>query len=119
MTDDTIWQINASSQWYSRLGIRVWSATEVTLGVWPVAPGHRAGAVWTTDGWQTVRQDSARWRRNIANPFGRDDEEWVVTMIIQSSQNPVRFWYALYVEDGQGIRYWDNNNGWNYENIVP
>jgi hypothetical protein len=117
MTNITIWQMESSAMWYSRLGRRVWTALEVTFGAWPVTPGHQAGVVWTTDGWRTANWTAAVWQRNVANPYGDYDEVWKVRMF-DTSLDPVRFWYALYVEDAQGVRYWDSNQGWNYERIV-
>jgi hypothetical protein len=90
----------------------------VTFGLWPVGPGHQAGAVWTTDGWQTVHWAAADWAQNVANPYGGQDEIWKVVLHESPSTDPTHFWYALYAEDARGNRYWDNNQGWNYSRIV-
>ncbi len=118
MANMTIWQMQISPKWYTKLERRVWTSLEVTFGVWPVALGHRAGAVWTADGWQTVNWTDATWEGNIPNLYGGNDEKWKVIMQLGSSPYPVSFWYALYVEDSHGNKSWDNNNSLNYEYIV-
>ena len=82
------------------------------FGVWPVAAGHTAGAVWTPDGWTTVRWATASWCRNVTGPYGNVDEEWNVGY--QSTFIPNSFSFAVYVVNSAGVWTWDNNNGLNH-----
>lgn len=74
----------------------------------PIALGHRAGLVFTMDGWATTHWAEAHWCSNDSY-----HENWEIAM----TQVPAgkKFWFALWAEDWQGARYWDNNGGWNYE----
>jgi hypothetical protein len=119
MAKVTIWQIRTEAKWYTKLEHRPYTILDVWLGIWPVAHGHQAGVVWTIDRWNSIRKDSAAWEGNGPNPYGGYDEHWKFTMSVGPLMYyPVEFWYALYVKDSQGITYWDNNNGRNYERIV-
>jgi hypothetical protein len=118
MTKISIWQISSSGITTTYHGHPYLAFLEVSFGVWPVAPGHRAGVFWTTDGWSTTRLTPASWDRNVPNYYGGYDEIWKVTMQTGAPPLRIRIWYALYVEDAQGTRYWDNNQGWNYERIL-
>jgi hypothetical protein len=69
---------------------------EVCFGVWPVAPGHRAGMV--TYGWQSAHWTEAKWQANTPNYFGGYDEYWVANNHLIISQGSKCF-YALWVED--------------------
>ncbi len=89
------------------------------FGVWPVASGHSAGSVWTVDAWNTVNWATAGWCQNVNNQYGSQDEWWTVTMTYQATDpTSIQYWYALYVDDQYGNRYWDNNGGWNYDGVV-
>ena len=95
-----------------------WVQLKVVSDVWPVAPSHRVGAVWTVDEWKTVRWSAAIWKENKPDSHGGYDEIWEVEMAESQTPTPIKFWYALYVDNSQGMRVWDNNSGWNYEKIV-
>lgn len=116
MGDTTIWRESASiiGAGYTFHGHDLAAGLQVYFGVWPVALGHTAGAVWTCDGWKTTNWGQAHWVQNVANQFGGFDECWELN-ILNVVESPVRFWYALWVDDSQGCRHWDNNHGWNYE----
>ena len=114
----TIWRIQETPEAHNKPRSRLWTKLKVDLGVWPVAPKHKVGSVWTVDQWQTVRWAEAVWKKNKPNPYGGYDEIWEVEMVDSLTPAPVKFWYALYVEDSQGMRVWDNNNGHNYEKII-
>lgn len=119
MAKVTIWQIRTESRCDTKYGHSLYATLDVWFGIWPVALGHQAGAVWTIDQWNTIRKDPAAWEGNVPNPYGGYDEHWKVTMSVGNSMYyPVKFWYALYVKDSQEITYWDNNRGRNYECIV-
>lgn len=114
-----IWQIRTDPKWWTKLEHRAFTILDVWVGIWPVAPDHEVGVVWTIDRWNTIRKDPANWEGNIPNPYGGCDEQWKVTMSVGPTVDyPVEFRYALYFKDHQGITYWDNNNGRNYERIV-
>ena len=115
---ENIWRIEDNPSWYSQHGHRVWTVLEVTFGVWPVASGHQAGVVWTVDGWQTARWTPAGWAQNVPNAYGGYDEIWRASLNAGATPGPVPFWYALYIQDSQGRRRWDNNGGWNYQHVV-
>ena len=116
-----IWQINSYGSHVHKYELRVYTFVTIIFGVSPTAYGHQAKAAWTADGWNTVCWSNAAWQRNPDGCY----EEWNVSLIIPShtvhpgADPTYRFWYALCVEDAGGFVYWDNNNGWNYEYIVP
>jgi len=86
----------------------------VKVGVWPVAPGHKVGMVYTNDRWHTSHWVDLTWQSNQANAYGSQDELWATVPWLYVSDNaPV--WFAVYVEDANGNRTWNNNNGQNFE----
>jgi len=98
---------------------------KLNVGVWPVAPGHSVGAVYSPDGWQTVLwTDSSpsgvwsggNWCENVTGPFGNVDESWVVWTSLGVSYYgiPSNYDFALFVNTTNGT-YWDNNGGNNYQ----
>ena len=95
-----------------------WTQLKVAVNIQPVAPNHKVGAVWTVDEWKTVRWSEAVWKENKLGSYGGYNEIWEVEMIESQIPAPVKFWYALYAENSQGMRVWDNNGGLNYEKIV-
>ena len=118
---ETIWYIDGYAYPQYEDGLFLESVSSVDFGVWPVAPGHVAGAVYTIDGWNTVQWGSASWEYNVPNDYGSYDEHWNWYQNLNGPQpthnNPVYLWFALYVDDQYGNRYWDNNGGWNYQLI--
>lgn len=93
------------------------ASLSVDIGVWPVAWGHSVNVVYTHDGWRTVKVKSANWVTNFNNPYGGQDEKWRVELPIGYTSmggqlQPVE--YAIWVTNGAGQSYWDNNRGWNY-----
>ncbi len=95
---------------------------KIDFGVWPVAPGHTAGAVFTDDGWATAKWQPAEWQANVQGPFGGWDEAWSVWVTVGGghgqyvSQPFTPYWveFALYVRDHYGNWTWDNNGGMNH-----
>lgn len=86
----------------------------VKVGVWPVAPGHKVGMVWTNDRWATTQWTDLTWQLNQANAYGTQDEIWLTMPELYASDSaPV--WFAVYVEDALGNRTWNNNGGFNFE----
>ena len=112
----TVQRIEEFSNAHNQPG--AWAKLNVVLDVRPVAPNHKVGAVWTVDEWKTVCWSEAVWRENKPDAYGGYDEIWEVEMVESQPPTPVKFWYALYVENSQGMRVWDNNSGWNYEKII-
>lgn len=122
---------NAEAIWYKwydgkyssyKYATYLYTGIEVHFGVWPVAPGHSAGAVFTDDGWNTVMWQEAAWESNIDNPYGGQDEQWGVWMLggnggqyMGQDFTPFTFEFALYVNDQYGNQYWANNGGANYQ----
>lgn len=86
------------------------------FGVWPVAAGHTAGAVWTGDGWATANWTTASWCRNVTGPYGNVDEEWNVglTRSVNTYGLPNAISFAVYVVNSAGVWTWDNNNNLNH-----
>jgi len=113
---EVIWSINQNVYHRSHANVYMDTVAESTFGVWPVAWGHRAGAVYTTDGWQTVKWSNAGWLANVNNPFGGLDENWRVSMqgSTGGGYSPITFEYALYVVNSAGDWSWDNNRGYNH-----
>ena len=121
--------VNAESIWYKGHGDRQsyskyatvqYVSENITFGVWPVAPGHSAGAVYTDDGWQTVIWGTAKWDTNLSNPYGGQDEAWSVRMFgggadyIGQPFAPFTFEFALYVKNSANQMFWDSNGGMNH-----
>jgi len=124
---ESIWFKQVSNR-YDYTKYATWLATQLVIdfGVWPVAAGHTAGAVYTDDGWATVIWQGAHWQANVQGPFGGWDEAWKV-WISASGENgqymgqqltPFTIEFALYVTDANNNWYWDNNSGANYEYYV-
>jgi hypothetical protein len=84
----------------------------VRVGVWPVAPGHSVGMVYTNDNWNTTHQVDLTWQYNQSNAYGSQDELWRTPTLYVSDSAPVE--YAVYVDDAYGNRTWNNNNGQNF-----
>ncbi len=103
----------AETKTVSSGGSYYWYTFTVTAGVWPVAPGHKVGMVYTNDLWRTSHWVDLTWQLNQANAYGSLDEVWKTVSLDASDAAPV--WFALYVEDQYGTRYWNNNNGQNFE----
>lgn len=120
MGNTTIWRISSElvGSGYSQHGHFLAAGICVAFGVWPVAPLHRAGIVWTYDNWRSVHLTTAHWKANIANDFGAYDEHWEAFTNSVLEEGTTCF-YALWVEDESGIKRWDNNSGWNYELVYP
>lgn len=120
----------AESIWYKGWGDRFeysyhtsyqYTSIKVSFGVWPVAPGHTAGAVYTDDGWATVNWSKAQWEANVSNPYGGQDEAWITYLLggntcptFGCSFTPFTFEFALYVQNAQGQWKWANNGGQNF-----
>jgi hypothetical protein len=119
-SDTTIWRIAAYiqvSDWFTEsLPIidKVPIECRIEFGLWPVAPGHRAGVVWTCDDWVTTNLAEGHWSANVSGNVGAYNEYWIVELNYYARWT-ARLWYALYVDDFTGTRHWDNNQGWNYE----
>ncbi|MFP2964211.1 hypothetical protein ACLEPN_42495 [Myxococcus sp. 1LA] len=52
------------------------------------------------------------WQYNQNNAYGSQDEIWKSASLNASDAAPV--WFAIYVEDAYGVRYWNNNGGQNF-----
>ena len=120
---EVIWYKGGAAGHNFQYGSYAGTAVGVTFGVWPVAPGHSAGAVWTTDGWRTVHWSPAQWAQNVPGSAGNLDEEWRWAETITCTPTPAYgtqtyIWFAVYVDNQSGQRSWDNNNGWNYQLIA-
>jgi len=131
----TLADARAESIWFKQVANRydytkyaTWLAVQLKIdfGVWPVAPGHSAGAVFTDDGWATAIWQGAHWQANVQSPYGGTDEAWSV-WISATGENgqymgqqltPFTIEYALYVSNANGQWFWDNNSGMNYEYYV-
>ena len=88
---------------------------DVRAGVWPVAPGHQVGVIWSIDDWARSQVGQAHWTSNIPNAFGSEDETWYFEVERFPAISPLYFRYVLFVDNASGHRVWDNNGGWNYE----
>ncbi len=114
---EVLWPIASSV--YHRSYNNTYLDTQANLyfGVWPVAWGHTAGAVFTVDGWATAKWSNAGWLANVNNSFGGQDENWNLTMTGRNNSAgyaPITFEYALYVKTQAGQWFWANNGGNNY-----
>ena len=116
---ETIWLTSSRASEWSSYGIQEVTEATVCFGVWPVAPGHTAGIVYTDDAWATVTWDTASWSTNVPNAYGSYDERWCwyekYASIRYAYEPKPKIWFAIYVDDADGNRTWDNNDGWNYE----
>jgi hypothetical protein len=73
----------------------------------PGLGAFRVAAVWTGDGWRTVRHTEC----TLIEP--RDDAD-IWTADISFFSTPIlTFNYALAAAGAEGVS-WDNNGGWNY-----
>lgn len=122
---ETIWyKGHGDRQNYSKYATVLSVSERVDFGVWPVAPGHTAGAVFTADGWNTVNWGTAKWDANVRNAYGSWDEAWSVRVYgggagaIGAPFKPFTFEFALYVSNAAGQWFWDNNNGLNHRIYV-
>ena len=121
----------AESIWFKGFGARydyekygTWLATQIRgdFGVWPVAPNHSAGAVYTDNGWLNAYWTDAQWQANVRNPYGGLDEAWSVWVSASGTNGrsigspfmPFVIETAVYVRNGSGQWSWDNNQGYNY-----
>ncbi|MFP2930807.1 hypothetical protein ACLESO_37535 [Pyxidicoccus sp. 3LG] len=87
---------------------------KLTTGVWPVAPGHTAGVVYTWDNWQTAQWGTLTWQYNAPNAYGSNDEVWKGSFQVPPTVSFTSIQYAIYVDDASGNRTWNNNNGQNF-----
>ncbi|MBU0679732.1 MAG: hypothetical protein KJ626_16640 [Verrucomicrobia bacterium] len=112
-----VWLISGSIYHRSAHNVYMGTVASCYMGVWPVAPGHTAGSVYTDDGWQTVKWSSAGWLANVTGPYGNIDENWSLEMsgYHGGGYSPITFEFALYVTDQWGNWYWDNNGGANHQ----
>lgn len=124
---ETIWFKQVANRYdYVKYATWIMTQLKVEFAVWPVAPGHGAGAVFTDDGWESVFWQPAQWEYNAQGPFGDWDEHWAVWInasgengqYMGQSLTPFNIEFALYVTDANDQWYWDNNNGWNYHYYV-
>lgn len=118
---ETIWYKGWGDRFdYSKYASWQYTSVAVDFGVWPVAPGHTAGAVYTDDGWATVTWQGAQWVANVNNPYGSRDEAWSVRLFgggcptMGCGFTPFTFEFALYVQNSAGAWAWDNNRGLNH-----
>jgi hypothetical protein len=118
---ETIWyKGHGDRQSYSKYSTVQYVSENIYFGIWPVAWGHEAGAVYTTDGWQTITWATAKWDANVSNPYGGLDEAWSVRLFggggkyIGEPFKPFTFEFALYVKTASGHMYWVSNSGMNY-----
>ena len=102
----------------------------------------RAGVVFTFDEWKSTHWKEGLDKRNNEEPYVVPDpmeemkkynmylsdkeEDWYYSdtysgWIFDNGDVAIKIyntkycWFALYVDDKYGNRYWDNNNGWNYD----
>ncbi|MBP7830693.1 MAG: hypothetical protein KA248_12330 [Kiritimatiellae bacterium] len=126
---------DAEQVWFKGFGARydyvkygTWLATQIRgdIGVWPVASGHTAGAVYTDNGWKNVYWTDAKWQSNVQNPYGGLDEAWNVWLSASGPNGrymgmpftPFVIETAVYVRNASGQWSWDNNVGYNYRYYV-
>lgn len=111
---ETTWPIDAGIPVVGSGGGYVFRQFSLTTGVWPVAPGHTAGVVYSWDNWQTVQWGTLTWQYNQANAYGSSDEVWSGNFNIPPYLSVTAIQYAIYVDDASGNRTWNNNNGQNF-----
>ncbi len=120
---EAIWKIQDDGGKFTLKGVYLGQGVKAKFGVWPVAAGHSAGAVWTHNGWSSVHWTDASWCENVQGPYGGWDEHWLVAMFVQPTWTgggpvDVNVNYALYVDNAAGERSWDNNGGMNYNYFI-
>lgn len=124
---ESIWFKQVANRYdYTKYATWLMTQLKIDFGVWPVAPGHSAGCVFTDDGWSSVFWQDAQWEYNAQGPFGGWDEHWTVYITAQGENGqymgqeltPFTIDFALYVTDQYGNWYWDNNGGMNYSYYV-
>jgi hypothetical protein len=96
----------------------IYSNIHLKVGVWPVAPGHKVGFVYTYDRWATAHWGTLQWSHNAPNAYGSQDEIWTTNTLVTIPgewRTPSTIDFAIYVEDASGNRTWNNNNGWNFQ----
>ena len=111
---ETTWVFGASVPVVGAGGGYVFYVFRLTTGVWPVAPGHTAGVVYSWDNWQTHRSGTLTWQSNQANAYGTQDEVWKGDFEIPPTVSFSSIQYAIYVDDASGNRTWNNNHGQNF-----
>ena len=118
---ESIWYKGYGDRWdYTKYATYQYTNLKVDFGVWPMAYGHTAGAVYTDDGWTTVNWGTGQWVANVANPFGGQDEAWKVYLLggntcgqMGCGFTPFTFEFALYVKNSANQTFWNNNGGSN------
>ncbi|WP_164012350.1 carbohydrate-binding protein [Pyxidicoccus trucidator] len=111
---ETTWVMSASVPVVGAGGGYVFYQFQLTTGVWPVAPGHTAGVVYTWDNWQTTQSATLAWQSNQPNAYGSQDEVWNGRFNIPPYISFSAVQYAIYVDDASGNRTWNNNSGQNF-----
>ncbi|MCY1014565.1 carbohydrate-binding protein [Pyxidicoccus sp. MSG2] len=111
---ETTWVMNASVPVVGAGGGYVFYQFQLNTGVWPVAPGHTVGVVYTWDHWQTAQWGTLSWQSNQSNAYGSQDEVWRGAFNIPPNLTFTTVEYAIYVDDASGHRTWNNNNGQNF-----
>ena len=115
---ETTWVINSSTPVLGAAGGLVIYSFKVTTGVWPVAPGHTVGVVYTWNSWLTSKWGTLTWQYNQPNAYGTQDEVWQGSFEIPPYGSDGSIQYAIYVDDASGNRTWNNNSGQNFV-LVP
>lgn len=113
---ETVWFIEGSVV-DSAGSSYVYSGIYLKLGVWPVAPGHKVGFVYSYDRWATTHWGTLQWSHNQPNAYGSLDEVWQSTTLVTVPgpwRTPTTVDFAIYVEDANGVRTWNNNDGQNF-----
>lgn len=111
---ETTWVVEASAPVVGTGGGYVIYQFKLTTGVWPVAPGHTAGVVYSWDNWNTAQWGTLSWQYNQANAYGSQDEVWKGAFEIPPYISFSTVQFAIYVDDSAGNRTWNNNNGRNF-----
>ncbi|MFP2904377.1 hypothetical protein ACLESD_04840 [Pyxidicoccus sp. 3LFB2] len=114
---ETTWLKNVSLRVVGAGGGYVFHQVQLVTGVWPVAPGHKAGVVYTWDNWQTAHWAELQWTHNEPNAYGSQDEVWYGSFVPPPHISTSGIQFAIYVDDALGNRTWNNNNGQNF--VVP
>lgn len=111
---ETTWLKTASVPVVGTGGGYVIYQFQLSTGVWPVAPGHSAGVVYSWDNWQTAQWAALQWANNEPNAYGSQDEVWYGHFEIPPYVSFSTIQFAFYVDDASGNRTWNNNNGQNF-----
>ncbi len=111
---ETTWVFDSSVPRVGAGGGSVFSGSRLPTGVWPVAPGHTAGVVYTWDNWQSAQWATLTWQYNQPNAYGSQDEVWKGDFEIPPYLSFAVIEYAIYVDDSAGNRTWNNNSGQNF-----